>query len=81
MFERIQRVTAVEKYLKEHADANQEQALEACKTETFRRGVNLRRRICETTPPRPLRSDDPRVLIADETYERDHHNEISQSDA
>ena len=41
MFERIQRVTAVEKYLKEHADANQEQALEACKTETFRSGIKL----------------------------------------
>ena len=41
MFERIQKVTAVERYLREHPGTSREQALEACKKENFKTGVKL----------------------------------------
>ncbi len=41
MFERIQRCTAVKKYLKEHPGTTQQEALAACKAEKFQGGIKL----------------------------------------
>jgi integrase len=41
LFERIQRVTAVKKYLRQHPEVGYEDALEACKKENFKGGIHL----------------------------------------
>jgi integrase len=41
MFERIQRITAIKKYLRQHPQVNYEQATEACRKEGFKGGIHL----------------------------------------
>src|SRR5215467_13917650 len=65
MFERIQRVTAIRKYLRQHPGETEEQAVEACTKERFKAGLHL--------APKDLRdyfcteiaakSDDPNVAM------------------
>jgi hypothetical protein len=64
MFERIQRVTAVERYLKEHPGATQEQALEACKAEKFRGGIKLAPKDMRDYFASTVQTDDPHVLMS-----------------
>jgi integrase len=42
IFERIQRVTAVKRYMQQHPAASSEQALEACRKEKFKGGMHLK---------------------------------------
>jgi integrase len=64
MFERIQRGTAVERYLKEHPGATHEQALEACKAEKFRGGIKLAPKDMRDYFASTVQTDDPRVLMS-----------------
>jgi hypothetical protein len=41
LFEKIQRVTAVKKYLRQHPEMSHEEAVEACKKENFKGGIHL----------------------------------------
>jgi hypothetical protein len=41
IFERIQRETAIKKYLRQHPEASREQAFEVCKKENFKGGLHL----------------------------------------
>jgi integrase len=41
LFERIQRVTAIRKYMRQHPEASYVQALEACSKEKFKGGIHL----------------------------------------
>ena len=41
IFERIQRVTAIKKYMRQHPEVGYEQALEACMKEKFKGGIHL----------------------------------------
>ena len=41
IFERIQRVTAIKKYLRQHPEVSYEQAAEKCKQEAFKGGIHL----------------------------------------
>jgi integrase len=41
IFERIQRATAIKKYLRQHPEASREQAFEVCKKENFKGGLHL----------------------------------------
>jgi hypothetical protein len=64
MFERIQRVTAVERYLKEHPGTTQEQALEVCRAEKFRGGIKLAPKDMRDYFASTVQTDDPRVLMS-----------------
>jgi integrase len=64
MFERIEKVTAVEKYQKEHPEVSQKQALEACKKENFRGGVHLKPKDLRDYFASTVQTDDPRVLMS-----------------
>lgn len=48
IFERLQRVTAIKKYLRQHPEVSYEQAVEKCQQESFKGGIHLRLRTCET---------------------------------
>jgi integrase len=41
VFERIQRVTAIKKYMRQHPEVSYEQAMEACGKERFKGGIHL----------------------------------------
>ncbi len=41
IFERIQKVTAIKKYLRQHPEVTFKQAVEACKKESFKGGIHL----------------------------------------
>jgi hypothetical protein len=41
MFERIQKVTAIKKYMRQHPEANLRQANDACKQEGYKGGIHL----------------------------------------
>jgi integrase len=41
LFERIQQVTAVKKYMRQHPELSYEQAIDACKKEGFKGGIHL----------------------------------------
>ena len=41
IFERIQRETAIKKYLRQHPEASREQAFEVCRKENFKGGIHL----------------------------------------
>jgi Phage integrase family len=65
MFERIQKVTAIKKYMRQHPEVTYKQALEVCQKENFKGGIHL--------APKDLRdyfcteiaatSDDPAVAM------------------
>jgi len=64
MFERIQRETAVEKYLREHPGQGRDQALEACKQENFKGGIKLVPKDLRDYFASTVQTDDPRVLMS-----------------
>jgi integrase len=65
MFERIQRVTAIKKYMRQHPEVNLKQATDACKQEGFKGGIwlmpkDLRDYFCTEIA---ARSNDPAVAM------------------
>jgi len=64
MFERIQRVTALDSYLKEHPGMTREHALEACTAEKWRGGIKLAPKDLRDYFASTVETDDPRVLMS-----------------
>jgi len=65
IFERIQRETAIKKYLRQHPEASREQAFDVCRKENFKGGIHLtpkdlRDYFCTEVA---ARSNDPNVAM------------------